>query len=444
VNVIYSIGLCPNGVVDPGEECDDDNLTSEDGCSAVCVAEFCGDGVIQTGLGESCDDGNAISEDGCSDVCIPEFCGDGVVQAGLGESCDDGNTISEDGCSDVCIAEFCGDGVVQAGLGESCDDGGSTPGDGCSAACWPELGSADLFGTSMGGWISIEVAGVLVSIQTLPGQSAAEILAALQAAILAHPTLASLGIEAAVVGERLYVSGVAAGYTIGDLGLAATPSGAVTLAHTDAAAFAAALSGPASSEDFDALADGDPVGLLGGLTFVTLAPVEPLRASEAFDTTSAPVSLGIDHPDAALLDGDPLTLQLAQPADAVGVRIVTSDPALLDEIVLVTPVGAASNSDVVESSLPDGGHVYFVGLTSDTEFSEVVLGFDDHGETHFVYTLDDVTVRFVPEPGVLPSLAAGIALLAGVARRRRAAVPAPGAPASILPRPGTTQPETQP
>jgi cysteine-rich repeat protein len=102
-----TIVLCGNEALETGEECDDGNMISGDGCSDVCLAEFCGDTVIQAGLGEQCDDGNLISEDGCSDTCLIESCGDAVVQAGLGEECDDENMISGDGCSDVCLIESC-------------------------------------------------------------------------------------------------------------------------------------------------------------------------------------------------------------------------------------------------------------------------------------------------------------------------------------------------
>ncbi|MFQ5513753.1 MAG: DUF4215 domain-containing protein, partial [Myxococcota bacterium] len=98
-----------------------------------CLLTACGNGLLEQG--EECDDGNTVAEDGCSDVCVAEFCGDGIVQSGLGETCDDGNTIAEDGCSDVCAVEFCGDGILQPGLGEECDDGETVSGDGCSANC---------------------------------------------------------------------------------------------------------------------------------------------------------------------------------------------------------------------------------------------------------------------------------------------------------------------
>lgn len=81
----------------------------------------CGNGILQPALGEQCDDGNKISGDGCSNQCIIEFCGDGTVQSNLGEECDDGNTANEDGCDANCQDEFCGDGIIQAGLNEVCD-----------------------------------------------------------------------------------------------------------------------------------------------------------------------------------------------------------------------------------------------------------------------------------------------------------------------------------
>ncbi|MFP6639442.1 MAG: DUF4215 domain-containing protein [Myxococcota bacterium] len=62
----------------------------------------CGDGTTDPGLGEECDDGNQQSGDGCSEQCQVEFCGDGVTQPGLGEQCDDGNNIDADGCSALC------------------------------------------------------------------------------------------------------------------------------------------------------------------------------------------------------------------------------------------------------------------------------------------------------------------------------------------------------
>jgi cysteine-rich repeat protein len=66
----------------------------------------CGDGIAQPAAGEQCDDGNTVSGDGCTDLCqIETTCGDGSAYILAGEQCDDGNTANGDGCSDVCKIE---------------------------------------------------------------------------------------------------------------------------------------------------------------------------------------------------------------------------------------------------------------------------------------------------------------------------------------------------
>ena len=147
------ISTCGNGIYDPGEECDDGNTLSGDGCTNLCKLEcgyncscfdptaicrplvVCGDGVRSSS--EACDDGNVESGDGCSANCEVEahwrchvpgrrctpICGDGIL---LGtETCDDGNTIAGDGCGENCLigggGQYCGDGVVSGA--EECDDG---------------------------------------------------------------------------------------------------------------------------------------------------------------------------------------------------------------------------------------------------------------------------------------------------------------------------------
>jgi len=144
---------CGNGILDPGEDCDDGNTQSGDGCSKLCKLEcgytcncgdptklciylvVCGDGIRSSS--EACDDGNTNSGDGCSANCQVEAhwqchvpgrrctptCGDGIL---LGtETCDDGNTVAGDGCGENCLIEgagqYCGDGVISGA--EECDDG---------------------------------------------------------------------------------------------------------------------------------------------------------------------------------------------------------------------------------------------------------------------------------------------------------------------------------
>jgi cysteine-rich repeat protein len=167
---------CGDGVRSPGEQCDDGDTVSGNGCSAECKTEagfvcgkpgepcspVCGDG-IRFGE-EECDDGGLVNGDGCNAACrnepgfaCPEIggdcdlavCGNGVQEPG--EGCDDGNTIAGDGCSPNCQGEpvvevgtdpvvqvTCGDGLQTSG--EGCDDGNVASGDGCSADCLVEEG----------------------------------------------------------------------------------------------------------------------------------------------------------------------------------------------------------------------------------------------------------------------------------------------------------------
>src|SRR5262249_9379602 len=77
---------CGNGFVQPGEQCDDGNNISGDGCSADCLStEVCGNGVVDPQKGEQCDDGNAVDGDGCQHDCKLPRCGDGIVDTSLAE-----------------------------------------------------------------------------------------------------------------------------------------------------------------------------------------------------------------------------------------------------------------------------------------------------------------------------------------------------------------------
>jgi len=126
-----SLAQCSDGIVCPsGQVCDEarqscvdpQQLTACDGmadlsactttaipdgvCSGgVCLPTGCGNGVVEPG--ELCDDGNTVSGDGCSADCQSrEMCGDGYVDATRGETCDDGNVKGHDGCSSVCSTEY--------------------------------------------------------------------------------------------------------------------------------------------------------------------------------------------------------------------------------------------------------------------------------------------------------------------------------------------------
>lgn len=130
---VISRTTCGNGVLDKGEECEDGNRRSNDGCSNRCTLECgvegecwprCGDRIITRG--ESCDQGPSNSDttpDACRENCRRPSCGDGVVDAG--EPCDEGreNSLSQNACRPGCHLPSCGDGVVDRDYAEQCDGG---------------------------------------------------------------------------------------------------------------------------------------------------------------------------------------------------------------------------------------------------------------------------------------------------------------------------------
>jgi fibro-slime domain-containing protein len=171
---------CGDGLVNPGEVCDQGKYQGNPGCSSdcktqdpgyrcvagqPCVVQYqCGNNRIETG--ETCDPPNPGA--GCSATCQTEsgwrcrpgscsrlpYCGDGTVQADQGEMCDEGGFKGSPGCSADCLSKdtdctcapgkacvcptpVCGDGIVQ--VSEQCDDRNSAfPG--CSATCQLEPG----------------------------------------------------------------------------------------------------------------------------------------------------------------------------------------------------------------------------------------------------------------------------------------------------------------
>jgi cysteine-rich repeat protein len=123
-------GTCGNGIVEPGEQCDDGNQSNDDSCLNNCHLA-CGDGVknaseqCDTGIAagmpgacpSSCDDGNACTSDTLSGSDCQAQCIHGAITMAINGDgcCPPGATSATD--SD-CTAS-CGNGVVDSG--ETCD-----------------------------------------------------------------------------------------------------------------------------------------------------------------------------------------------------------------------------------------------------------------------------------------------------------------------------------
>lgn len=60
--------VCGNGQVEPGEQCDN-GPTDTTTCDSDCSIPVCGDAQLNVAAGEECEDGNITSGDGCSVIC---------------------------------------------------------------------------------------------------------------------------------------------------------------------------------------------------------------------------------------------------------------------------------------------------------------------------------------------------------------------------------------
>ena len=126
---------CGDGIVDPGEDCDDANDAPGDGCLANCKRSApyhwtCSPHYYDASDG--CDCGCGAIDPDCADATAAScaYCTDpGSCVAGL---CP-GNIAAADNAT--CTG--CGNGVLDAG--EQCDDSNTLPYDGCSPNCFVEL-----------------------------------------------------------------------------------------------------------------------------------------------------------------------------------------------------------------------------------------------------------------------------------------------------------------
>ncbi|QDE91756.1 hypothetical protein BHS06_23765 [Myxococcus xanthus] len=140
VLVSRTASLVGDGQLEPGEQCDDGNTTSGDGCSAtgtieagyLChvpgrpcsLASLCGNNVVDSG--EACDS-NVPGSD-CTATCDLSLCGNGVFDnrahpSYAQEVCDDGNRFEGDGCNRLCEVE---PGFACAGSPSRCVRAGVT------------------------------------------------------------------------------------------------------------------------------------------------------------------------------------------------------------------------------------------------------------------------------------------------------------------------------
>ncbi len=99
-------GVCGDGSLDIGEDCDDGDLVDGDGCDSNCTVTGCGNGLLT--VGETCDDGNENDGDCCSSSCVLDApdtdCDDGDLCTGA-DICDGaGACVGDDQPAISCLA----------------------------------------------------------------------------------------------------------------------------------------------------------------------------------------------------------------------------------------------------------------------------------------------------------------------------------------------------
>ena len=137
------ITICGNGVVEVGEQCDDDDTVKDPVCDASCRFT-CGNGVVDDDMGELCDTGIASGSGAC-----PRSCDDGVA-------CTD-DVLNSSGCTAECVhstitARVDGDGCCPAGADATtdgdctsiCGNGVVEPGETCDTAITAGAGACPM------------------------------------------------------------------------------------------------------------------------------------------------------------------------------------------------------------------------------------------------------------------------------------------------------------
>lgn len=148
---------------------------------------------------------------------IPDLDGDGHRELAVGAELDDDGGDARGAIWILPVADAaCGNGTLE--FEETCDDGGTTSGDGCFETCQLE-DQFWLFGIASGGSISVTVDGATVVVPTSAGESAADVAAAVAAALNVDPTLSDLGVAADSSSSQMFVTGTIEDLTVLDPGL---------------------------------------------------------------------------------------------------------------------------------------------------------------------------------------------------------------------------------
>jgi cysteine-rich repeat protein len=278
--------------------------------------------------------------------------GDGVVELAVGATGDD-DLASNAGSLWILFLEdappACGDGAL--GPGEECDDGNGVNGDLCSARCETETFLA-LVGESLGGRVTVEIDGVAIAVESFAGESAADVVAALAAAVSADPSLAGQGVTALARNGFLSTNGAIEVVVIDDAGLATRPHAVEVFGDPDGGSVEIRIEGVSVEVPTQILEAPSDVATNLAIA-INLDPVLFGLGVLAFADANAIVTNG----EVEIGEVSDPGLQLA--SEFPGLRCIASDGD-------ATPVGGFHEFDDVDSYvrpsralMDDAGNVYF-------------------------------------------------------------------------------------
>lgn len=152
-------GLTDCTGMDDGHNCSPGGVGTYICVNEACAQSECGDTYIDTAAGEQCEDGNDNSNDGCEPSTCHYSCsaneecangndcdGNETCNVGL-HRCQAAGVIPAEGSectttsgsgvcrSGSCASALCGDGTIDSTDGEECDDMNTDPADGCENDC---------------------------------------------------------------------------------------------------------------------------------------------------------------------------------------------------------------------------------------------------------------------------------------------------------------------
>ncbi|MEO1530444.1 MAG: PEP-CTERM sorting domain-containing protein [Planctomycetota bacterium] len=201
-------------------------------------------------------------------------------------------------------------------------------------------------------------------------------------------------------------------------------SSAAIVGFGDFAQFEAAASGTATTIDFDSLAAGSAVGVIGDTTFSTSGTGLQVYATDGIDdgTISPDNYVGNDFVLFPELADELITISFGEARSAAGIWVVY-DAAPSSSFVLTTTGGLFQTSSPADPTvdLPGGARAHFIGFVEDTgenTISSISLQNPTASPGYFFDSqISYISAVAIPEPGSLAFLAAISGLT--IIRRRR-------------------------